>query len=76
MPITSTTNIQVTTKKSVKIDNEEYAPITLDGLRDFLQQCADLNIPGDTAIDFEASTFGAGVVVESMSATEDIKESR
>lgn len=69
-------SIQINLKKSVTVDNDEHDPLTLNSLHEFLKECDSLQIPGDTVIEFEASAFGGGIVIEAVSATENTRGSK
>lgn len=68
--------IHITTKKSVTLQNDEHDPITLNGLHEFLNTAADLNLPGDTVVEFEWDVFGDKTTVDSMSITENTEEKK
>lgn len=71
--------IYITTKKSVTLENSEHDPITYDGLHELLSTAADLNIPGDTVVEFTLDDNPLDdnfVVVTSVSITENVTEAK
>lgn len=67
--------IHIQTKKSVTLENPEHDPITLNGLHTLLSAAADLNIPGDTVVEFTIASGNDPEVVE-VSITDNSTETR